>query len=183
MLCRAMKSEESLGIARRSSVHVLHCCAGLLLFACFNGSPIFGQTIVSTTTTYDGQTLGFTGTLKVDGNPTPELFLINGTTVHAGVTSLTVGDSLGGAMTLTGGSSVMSNTGYLGYSSGVAASVRISDLGSQWIQTHDLYVGYSGSGALTVTDRGKAVMPGGFSVSIRARSAVQRFTAAARHGR
>ncbi len=71
---------------------------------------------------------------------------------------LYIGYGRAGTMTITGGGKVDSGGGiytYLGYQSGVTATVTLDGAGSQWSTATAFYVGYSSSATINVTNGGK----------------------------
>jgi T5SS/PEP-CTERM-associated repeat protein/autotransporter-associated beta strand protein len=121
------------------------------------------QTVVSTTTTFDNQAVPYpAGTLSIDGSGTPTLFLLNGSTLTSGITSLTVGNTQTGALVLSGGSTLV-NTGssYLGYNFGTTGGVFVSGVSSSWTGG-ELFVGRAGRGTLAVTGGGSVVSGTGY---------------------
>jgi fibronectin-binding autotransporter adhesin len=71
-------------------------------------------------------------------------------------TSLYVGNSGKGALTIQSGGTVSSYLSYLGYNSGSNGAATVSGNASTWTNTSDLYVGYSGVGTLLINSGGHA---------------------------
>jgi len=68
---------------------------------------------------------------------------------------LYVGYSSGGTLNVTSGGGVAnSNNGYVGYASGSAGRVTVDGADSAWANIGDLYVGYSASGTLSISNSG-----------------------------
>jgi len=126
----------------------------LLAVALLTGPTAYAQTLITTTTTYDAQVVSLpTGTLSVNGSGTPTLFLLNGSTLTSGITSLTIGNTQTGALHLAGGSTLTnSGASYLGRSSGATGTGNIQGLGTHWDMSDRLEVGSSGIGSLVISD-------------------------------
>ena len=82
-------------------------------------------------------------------------------------TTAYIGDSADGALTVNGGSTITSNIGYLGVTTGAAGTVTIDGAGSTWTDTHvdnlwdgSLGVGDMGNGTLRITNGGSFTSPG-----------------------
>ena len=97
------------------------------------------------------------GVVTVDGpNST---WIIGGGPYDTG--RLHVGFYGSGTLNVTNGGSVSNRYGYIGfYGSGLTSVVTVDGAASTWTNSRDLYVGYSSSGTLNVTDGG-AVTVGG----------------------
>ena len=59
-----------------------------------------------------------------------------------------------GSLTIQGGVEVNSDYGYLGYSSGSTGVATVSGTSSTWNNNENLYVGYRGSGTLSIRNHG-----------------------------
>ncbi len=59
----------------------------------------------------------------------------------------------GGTLNITSGGSVSNTYGYIGYSSGVT----VDGTGSTWTNSGEFYVGYNGSGTLSITNGGTVI--------------------------
>jgi fibronectin-binding autotransporter adhesin len=66
-----------------------------------------------------------------------------------------------GSLTIQGGASVTSASGYLGYNSNSTGTAVVSGAGSAW-NTGSLYVGRSGSGILSIGDGGSVTSQGAY---------------------
>ncbi len=64
-----------------------------------------------------------------------------------------IGKTSDGTLTITSGT-LLSSYGYLGYNSGVAGVVNVSNSGLQWTNSYNLFVGNSGSGTLNIANGG-----------------------------
>ena len=53
-----------------------------------------------------------------------------------------------------------SGTAYIGYGTGSAGVVTVDGFGSTWSNSGNLYVGYSGSGMLSITNGGSVSVAG-----------------------
>jgi len=78
---------------------------------------------------------------------------------------LSVGRSGSGTLKIEAGGLVSDATGYLGYDSGSTGAATVTGVGSKWTNTgsgypNGLYVGYSGSGTLTIQDNGEVTSDG-----------------------
>jgi NADH-quinone oxidoreductase subunit F len=60
-----------------------------------------------------------------------------------------------GTLTIAGGVTVPSANGYLGFKSGAVGTATVSGAGSTWTNSNTLYVGYVGTGSLSITNGGK----------------------------
>jgi fibronectin-binding autotransporter adhesin len=119
-------------------------------------SSAFGQTILNTTTTYDGIPSAIpAGSLTIDGPDTPSLNLINGATLLSGINDLLVGYTQSGALNVQGGSRATSNLGILGYAPTGNGTATIDGMNSQWTLSVNLIVGNSGTGTLNVQNSGR----------------------------
>jgi T5SS/PEP-CTERM-associated repeat protein len=109
-----------------------------------------------------GDYSGSQGVVTVDG--------VGSTWTHGG--SLFVGNSGGGALSITNGGSASTANGpnsssYIGYSPGSTGVVTVDGAGSTWTNTGygylgsgDVYVGNSGSGAVNITNGGTVSVSG-----------------------
>jgi fibronectin-binding autotransporter adhesin len=71
------------------------------------------------------------------------------------VTGLCVGNSGSGTLSVSNGADVANaGAGYIGSSSTGMGNVSVAGTGSNWTNTSSLYVGYSGSGTLSITNGG-----------------------------
>ena len=68
---------------------------------------------------------------------------------------LGVGYKQSGSVSISGGVSVSSGTGYLGYRSGSTGTATITGAGSEWNNSDRLYVGDQGNGTLTIAAGGQ----------------------------
>jgi T5SS/PEP-CTERM-associated repeat protein len=69
--------------------------------------------------------------------------------------SLGAGWRSAGSLTIQDNRSVMCATGYIGYGSGATGQATVSGTNSHWTCRENLYVGYLGSGTLTMADGGR----------------------------
>jgi T5SS/PEP-CTERM-associated repeat protein len=90
--------------------------------------------------------------IKTSGNVEP----INSAT-WTDSTTVYVGNTAEGSLTVDLGSGVFSSSSYLGYAIGSSGSATVSGAGSTWTNSGSLYVGYRGSGTLTVDDGGLVI--------------------------
>ena len=65
-----------------------------------------------------------------------------------------VGRTANGALTIDSGSSLGSYDSYIGYDSGVIGMLTVNGHNTSWLTTHDLHVGFLGSGTLNITTGG-----------------------------
>ncbi len=97
---------------------------------------------------YVGFASGASGTVTVAGS------------FWANYGSLFVGNSGSGAIVVTGGGTVSSNyddgAGYIGYAPGASGTITVAGTGSAWTD-HSPFVGYGGSGVLSITNGGTVV--------------------------
>lgn len=63
---------------------------------------------------------------------------------------LTVGKTANAVLAIQNGGSLLTSTGYIGHDPGSVGSVLVFGAGSTWTNTVDFYVGYQGTGTLTV---------------------------------
>jgi len=119
--------------------------------------PASGQTVITTTAIYDGVAAPIvSGTLRIDAASSPTLFLINGATLTSGITSLTVGGTNSGGLTLSGGST-LTNSGdaYLGTNPAASGTANIVGTNTTWnMNAGILRVGNYGTGLLAIRDGG-----------------------------
>ena len=69
-------------------------------------------------------------------------------------TTACIGNSANGTLTVNAGSYLTSYCGYFGYTSAVTGSATIDGSNSTWRNSGTLYVGYSGGGAISITNGG-----------------------------
>lgn len=105
---------------------------------------------------YIGERVGSTGTATVDGSGS----------VWTNSYRLCVGGQGAGVLNVTGGASVSSSSAYIGGCITVALSgagtATVSGSDSTWTNTQDLYVGYSGTGVLSILNGGSVSSRNGF---------------------
>ena len=90
-----------------------------------------------------------------NGDVSPDCFTWGGSTTGY------VGNTGSGTPTVNGGEPPsFSGTGYIGYSSGSVGVVSVDGFGSTWNNSNNLYVGYSGSGTLSITNGGSVSVAG-----------------------
>jgi fibronectin-binding autotransporter adhesin len=71
-----------------------------------------------------------------------------------------IGETSNGSLTIDGGDDLQSRYTYIGYNAGVTGEVAVTGAGSTWKNNegpyygYSFYVGYRGTGSLTITDRG-----------------------------
>jgi T5SS/PEP-CTERM-associated repeat protein len=65
-----------------------------------------------------------------------------------------IGDTAGGTLTVNGGSSLTSFSGYVGYGNTATGVVNVSGSDSAWNVSNNLYLGYSGQATLSLTAGG-----------------------------
>ncbi|MFG1395257.1 autotransporter domain-containing protein, partial [Xanthobacter agilis] len=76
---------------------------------------------------------------------------------------LYVGYSGTGTLTIEDGGTVTSETAYIGFSSGSSGTVTVTGADSSWdTWIYDLYVGYYGTGTLTISDGGTVTSRSGY---------------------
>jgi T5SS/PEP-CTERM-associated repeat protein len=80
-------------------------------------------------------------------------------------TTVYIGESSTGTITVDDASALVSGSGYLGYYSGSTGTVTVAGTGSTWTN-HGLHVGHVGSGTLTVSDGGTVVVDGAIYASL-----------------
>jgi T5SS/PEP-CTERM-associated repeat protein len=115
---------------------------------------------VASGTGYLGYHAGSTGTAAVSGTGT----------AWTSSGDIYVGNSGAGSLIVTGAGSVANASyAYLGYNAGSSGSAAVSGTGAAWTSGNTLYVGYNGSGSLSVTD-GAAVSSGGGAIGYNAGS-------------
>jgi T5SS/PEP-CTERM-associated repeat protein len=101
------------------------------------GSVTSGSTVVAYAT-------GSKGAVMVDGA---------GSTWNAG--TVEIGDGGSGTLSITnGGHVIAAGTGYLGYNYRQTGLATVAGAGSTWTNTAGLFVGYNGTGTLSVVDGG-----------------------------
>ncbi len=76
-----------------------------------------------------------------------------------GTTTGYIGETAAGTLTVDGGSSLLSDYGYVGYGSAATGLVSVTGPGSNWTNGDSLYVGNSGSGTLSITNSGNVSSP------------------------
>ena len=115
-----------------------------------------GTTTLTGANTYTGGTIVNFGTLAVDG----------GSITHAAA-NLIVGNVSGddGALLIENGGTVSDATGGIGDATGSVGStgkgaVTVTGAGSTWTNASDLFVGFLGTGTLTIADGGSVVAGG-----------------------
>ncbi len=141
---------------------ITFCRHAVLAVCCIVPVTAQAQTVVSTTTTFDGVTVPYpAGTLNIDGIGTPTLFMLNGATL-GGITTLSIGSVQSGALYLSG-SSTLTNSGSseIGTDIGSVGVATISGANSLWQMTGNLTAGqFGGTGRITITDGGSLVVGG-----------------------
>ncbi|MDR2874824.1 MAG: autotransporter outer membrane beta-barrel domain-containing protein [Methylobacillus sp.] len=65
-------------------------------------------------------------------------------------TLLTVGNTLDGTLTISGGASVSNTTGTIGNALGITGAVTVTDAGSIWTNSNPLTIGNAGNGTLDI---------------------------------
>jgi fibronectin-binding autotransporter adhesin len=88
------------------------------------------------------------------GTVTLRLTMSSGT---SGSGSLGAGWRSAGSLTIQNGLTVGSSNGYLGYARGASGVATVSGSNSTWLTGGPLYIGYHGSGALSLVGGGKVV--------------------------
>lgn len=88
----------------------------------------------------------------ITGDVTPSLPWISSTDAKIGNTGL-------GTLTVSAGSVAHSDDVFLGYAVGASGSALVAGVGSQWNNSGNLYVGYEGTGDLTVLNGGSVSTP------------------------
>ena len=108
-----------------------------------NGTlTINGGSSVKARTAYLGNSAGLTGTVSVTGSGS----VFNPHTLY-------VGNSGTGNLSIASGGTVTTNSyAYLGYNAGSTGTVTVDGAGSTFSNAWPLFVGYSGSGSLSVTN-------------------------------
>ncbi|WP_334507686.1 autotransporter domain-containing protein [Bradyrhizobium sp. AZCC 1693] len=91
------------------------------------------------------------GAAAVDATA-PNAPVVNAPGAAADVIAVGVGAL--GALTMTGGGTLSSVDGYVGYTLGSHGTVTVTGPGSNWSNSQDLYVGYFGTGTLTMEGGG-----------------------------
>ncbi|GMU20384.1 MAG: hypothetical protein AMXMBFR13_04810 [Phycisphaerae bacterium] len=109
-----------------------------------------GTLTLSGDNTYGGGTVVRNGTLALNG----------GSIRHAGADTV-VGSESGddGTLAITGGATVSNFRGTVGFQAGSSGTVMVSGSGSTWHMDVNLFVGYSGTGTLTIADGGTVDAP------------------------
>jgi T5SS/PEP-CTERM-associated repeat protein len=118
--------------------------AVLVWSVCFHGLT------AQAANTIDPNTTGATDVVQdPDGTP---VTLTNplADPLSLGTDDLAIGDSTAGELLIDDGSDVSSNWGYIGNESNSVGTVTMSGAGSTWDNSAALYVGYEGTGLLTV---------------------------------
>ena len=123
---------------------------------------VLGGALAQAANTIDPNNTGATDVVRVGSFGTPVFTLTNPLPDPLNLGSiapdLAVGDTASGELRIDNGSNVSCATAFLGYHSGSTGVVTITGAGSQWtnsgnfFNSGDLYVGYEGSGTLTVAD-------------------------------
>ena len=110
-----------------------------------NGNlAIDGGSKVSARTAYLGNLAGLTGTVSVTGSGSA----FNPRTLY-------VGNSGTGNISIANAGSVSTGSGaFLGYNAGSTGTVTVDGTGSGFYNSYPLYVGYSGTGSISVTNGG-----------------------------
>jgi fibronectin-binding autotransporter adhesin len=104
-----------------------------------------------------GSHLGSMGIVQVSSGSA----WVNSGDLFLGLYDTVGGNSVGGApavgtLNITGGSTVSQMNAYLGYAPGTLGNATITGAGSQWTSDASLYVGYSGTSNLTISDGAEA---------------------------
>jgi T5SS/PEP-CTERM-associated repeat protein len=110
---------------------------------------------VSTTNNYNniGYNKGASGTVTVDGTGS-NWSIVDG--ANSGYRGLVVGYYGSGGLSITNGGGVSSSdSGYIAEWTGSSGTVTVDGMGSTWNNGYELNVGYSGVGALTVSNGGQ----------------------------
>ena len=118
-----------------------------------------GVTTVSagTLTVTSGGSIDGTSTVTIDGaasgSPTLSVSASGSSVTSTG--TMTVGWSDTGTLNITNGGTLSNYSyGYIGYNSYSAGTVTVDGSGSQWNNSSDLFVGFSGTGSLSITNGG-----------------------------
>ena len=109
---------------------------------------------VNTTNNYNnlGYNKGSSGTVTVDGTGS-DWNIVDG--ANSGYRGLVVGYYGAGSLSITSGAGVSSSdSGYIAEWSGSGGTVTVDGPGSTWNNGYELNIGYSGIGALTITNGG-----------------------------
>ena len=69
-----------------------------------------------------------------------------------GSTTAYVGYAANGTIAVNAGSDLVSGPAYLGWSSGTTGAVAVDGTGSAWVNIAQLWVGYNGTGTLTISN-------------------------------
>jgi len=77
-------------------------------------------------------------------------------TAATGNNLLYIGNRGNGALTISGGGTVLNGGGIIGYNAGSVGEVTVTGAGSTWT-TEDIYVGMVGNGTLNILDGGKVI--------------------------
>jgi T5SS/PEP-CTERM-associated repeat protein/autotransporter-associated beta strand protein len=77
-----------------------------------------------------------------------------------------IGNTSTGTIIVDGASVLQSFCGYIGYNSGSSGTVTVTDAGSQWTTSANLYLGISDASTLTVKDGGTVVVVGAIYASL-----------------
>ena len=81
--------------------------------------------------------------------------------------NLAVGQTSGsnGTLSIEAGGAVTNSTGYIGHFGGSAGTATVTGTGSSWVNTNSLYVGFSGTGTLSIEDGGQLTGRGYVGIS------------------
>ncbi|MFG1418080.1 autotransporter-associated beta strand repeat-containing protein, partial [Xanthobacter sp. V0B-10] len=108
-----------------------------------------GGSVVGHRDSYLGYDSAVTGTITVTGA---------GSTWDVGTSEITVGYYGHGALVVSDGATVTSGYGTLGYYGGSVGTATVTGIGSTWDMGSDgAYVGYEGTGSLTISAGGKVL--------------------------
>lgn len=129
----------------------------VFLLAPFGATPAAGQTLTIDTDTTVSATLFPTGVLIRDG---AKLTIGAGGFIDSGGTSSIYNANVGGTGTLagsgileiSGGGRLANYIGYVGNAADITGQATVTGAGSSWQSSSVLYVGFNGSGSLTVAN-------------------------------
>ncbi len=108
------------------------------------GALVFSGGTSSTGQVYVGEAAGTAGAFAVSGS---------GTSLDNGGRSFNIGYDGTGSLTVSNGAALTTGDGTFGYDAGSSGTGVVTGAGSTWnMGNADLYVGYYGAGALTVSD-------------------------------
>ncbi|MGA2060212.1 MAG: hypothetical protein ABSG67_06995 [Thermoguttaceae bacterium] len=72
-------------------------------------------------------------------------------------TTVRIGQTSNGTVTIDSNSDVLSRFAYIGYSSGYTGEFTVDGAGSTWTNSSRIYAGYSGNGVLNITGGGAVI--------------------------